>query len=146
MTPRHLPATALRVREQEQEPRDLRTHVNGFHRPERGPAVDARHPCDLFVVEHPSCHRDPLHGLALRGSLRCALGRLHELAATPWTGGGVGSRAEEVKNSRRWVQGPAGYSPLVATGVVGRALDAAPEPVTLTGRREAAHPTQAAAA
>lgn len=76
------------------------------------------------------------------GSLACALGRLHGLAADLSTGGGAGSRAGEAKNSRRWVQGPDGS----LLGVLGRALDAAPEPVRLTGRREAAHPTQGDAA
>lgn len=76
----------------------------------------------------------------------CALGGLLGLAAVPPTGGVAGSRAEEDNNSHRSAQGSDGAARLVATGVVGRALDAAAEPVTLTGRQEAAHPRHGAAA
>lgn len=67
------------------------------------------------------------------------LGWLLVLGASP-TGGVAGSRVEEDNNSRRWVQGPDGASSLAVRGVVGRALDAAAEPVTITDRQEAAHP------
>ena len=84
--------------------------------------------------------------LTCAGSVPCAQGRLHVLAAQSLAGGGAGSRAGEVKNSPRWVQGPDGSSLVVATGVLGRALDAVREPVTINGRRGAAHPTHWAAA
>jgi hypothetical protein len=75
-----------------------------------------------------------------------ALGRLLDLAAIPPTGGVAGSRAEEANNSRPYLVGPRGGARLVPTGVVGRALEAAADPVTLTGRQEAAHPRHGAAA
>jgi hypothetical protein len=59
----------------------------------------------------------------------------------PSTGGVGGSRADEAKNSPRWVQGPGG-----SQGVLGRALDAPAEPVTLATSREATRPPQGAAA
>jgi hypothetical protein len=70
-----------------------------------------------------------------------ALGLLHVLGADPWTGSGGGSRAEEANKSRRRVQGPP-----ARWGLLRRALDAAPEPVTLPARREGARPTPAAVA
>jgi hypothetical protein len=73
-------------------------------------------------------------------------GGLLVLAIEVPTGGAAGSRAEEANNSRRWVQGPDGAAPRVVRGVVGRALDAAAESVTITGRQEATHPLHRAAA
>jgi hypothetical protein len=73
-------------------------------------------------------------------------GGLLVLAIDLPTGGVAGSRAEEVNNSHRWVQGLDGAAPRVARGVVGRALDAAAEPVTITGRQEATHPAYGATA
>ena len=69
-----------------------------------------------------------------------ALGLLHVLAAS-LAGDGAGSRAEEAHKSGRRAQGPTAQ-----WGLVRRALDAAPSPVTLRARREGARPTQAAAA
>jgi len=51
------------------------------------------------------------------------------------TGGTAGSRAEEAQKSAMTAQAPAGR-----LGLLRRALDAAVEPVTLTGCREGAHP------
>ena len=56
-------------------------------------------------------------------ALSCAAGRLHVLAAHPWTGGAGGSRPKSAA-----------------------CLDAPVEPVTLRAWREGARPTQAAAA
>ena len=69
-----------------------------------------------------------------------AAGLLLVLAAS-LTGGAGGSRAEEAHNPRALVEVPAARS-----GVVGRALDAPVEPVTLPAWREGAHPTRGAAA
>lgn len=74
------------------------------------------------------------------------LGGLPGLGSVLPTGGVAGSRVVEADNSRRWVQGPDGASALAVRGVVGRALDAGAEPVTITGRQEATHPRQRAAA
>jgi hypothetical protein len=69
-----------------------------------------------------------------------AFGLLHVLAAS-LAGGGAESRAEEAKKSRQWAQGPAAQF-----GLLRRALDADPPPVTLRPRHEGARPPQAAAA
>ena len=70
-----------------------------------------------------------------------AQGLLHVLRAGFPTGGGAGSRVFEAKKSRRGVQGPS-----ARLGLLRRALDADPAPVTLPVRREGAHSIQAAAA
>jgi hypothetical protein len=70
-----------------------------------------------------------------------AAGLLHVLAGLSLTGSGAGSRAVEAQKSRRWVQCPA-----ARWGLLRRALDADPEPVTLAGRREGARPPQVAGA
>jgi hypothetical protein len=76
-----------------------------------------------------------------RGQSRSfAAGLLHVLAAS-LTGGTGGSRAAEDHNPRAHVEVRAARA-----GVVGRALDAPVEPVTLPAWREGAHPTRGAAA
>jgi hypothetical protein len=62
-------------------------------------------------------------------------GLLHVLAGPSLAGSGAGSRAEEAQKSRRRAQGPS-----ARLGLLRRALEAAPEPATLPGRREGARP------
>jgi len=106
------------------------------------PGYDASHCHRTDIARSTASQRPMLAGARRRHTPLSALGRLHDLAAVSSAGGGAGSRAGEAKNSRRRVQGPDGST----EGVLGRALDAAPEPVTLLGRREAARPTPWAAA
>ena len=70
-----------------------------------------------------------------------ALGLLHVLAAS-LAGGGAGSRAEEAKKSPPW----GAEARRLSGGLLRRALDADPAPVTLAAWREGARPPQAAAA
>jgi hypothetical protein len=77
---------------------------------------------------------------AVRAVVVFALGLLQVLAAS-LAGGGAGSRAEEAKKS-----GPRAQGPTALVGLLRRALDADPAPVTLRPRREGARPPQAAAA
>jgi hypothetical protein len=70
-----------------------------------------------------------------------ALGLLHVMVGPSLTGCGAGSRAGEAKKSRRRVQGPS-----ARLGLLRRALEADPHPVTLPARREGARPTRGATA
>ena len=63
-----------------------------------------------------------------------ALGILHVLSGRSLTGSGAGSRVGEAQKSGRWVQGPSAH-----LGLLRRALEADPEPVTLLAGREGAH-------
>jgi hypothetical protein len=90
--------------------------------------------CPARVVGQRSVLRHCLRSHRARWWL-FALGPLHVLAGPSLTGSGAGSRAEEAQKSGRWVQDPS-----ARLGLLRRALEAAPEPVTLPGRREGARP------
>lgn len=132
-------AFAFGVSEQEHH----RCPGGGRHRyrpsPEATPAVHARRPCPLPLIEPVRVVAQPRHARSLRYRCR-TLRRLHVLAAGSPAAGVAGSRAEEAKKSP-----PVGAgSRRLVWGFVGRALDAATEAATLPGRREG-NPTPGAA-
>ncbi len=114
-----------------------------------GRRLRARHPCGHHRrARRPGGHRPHRQGApavnrpaAIGASCMNTRGLLHVLAGLPLAGSGAGSRPEEAKKSRRRVQDPA--APL---GLLRRGLDAAPDPATLSGRREGARPPRTAAA
>jgi len=104
-------------------------------------AVAARPPGRLALAQHRPADRD----VSPPGHSRCsawfAVGLLHVVAAS-LSGGGAGSRAEEANKPL-----PRGAGSVrLGWGLVRRALDADPAPVTLPARREGAHPSSGATA
>ena len=99
---------------------------DGVEAPERDGAVEAGAPVVL--------------GFGERWWL-LAVGLLHVLVGPSLTGSGAGSRAGEAKKPRRRVQGPS-----ARLGLLRRALEADPEPVTIAAGREGARPPQVTAA